>query len=223
MEESGGKGIRGRKDRERSRKEASGPGWEGGRGGGERGGEANRGRLNNIIGGVLTVPGRPRANSSPPPPPLHRSTRPTSGPSLPTPPRLSFAHAAAPREVVGHRGWEKEEPSRAGERVWTTTDEGSGFSLALADRHRARFSFSFHSSLSLSVFLCFSLFLFSSVPPPQPYFQSRRPRSSSSSFSSLPFEFFFFFYRLSSFPCSFLFSLLELCESSLFGLFYLLL
>lgn len=34
MEESGGKGIRGRKDRERSRKEASGPGWEGGRGGG---------------------------------------------------------------------------------------------------------------------------------------------------------------------------------------------
>lgn len=154
MRRTSGRKWRERDQREKRQREVEERGERarlGGREGGgeERGGEANRGRLNNIIGGVLTVPGRPRANSSPPPPPLHRSTRPTSGPSLPTPPRLSFAHAAAPREVVGHRGWEKEEPSRAGERVWTTTDEGSGFSLALADRHRARFSFSFHSSLSL--------------------------------------------------------------------------
>lgn len=106
-----GRKWRERDQREKRQREVEERGERAREGGG--GGEANRGRLNNILGGVLTVPGRPRANSSPPPPPLHRSTRPTSGPSLPTPPRLSFAHAAAPRSRwapwVGERG---AEPSR---------------------------------------------------------------------------------------------------------------
>lgn len=83
-EEGGGRwkegGRSGRKWRERDqREERQREVEERGESGPGRGGEANRGRLNNIIGGVLTVPGRPRANSSPPPPPSP-STRPTSGP-----------------------------------------------------------------------------------------------------------------------------------------------
>lgn len=75
------------------------------------------GRLNNIIGGVLTVPGRPRANSSPLPPAWSLSL------VLFSPPALFFSLAASysparklrPRWTLTEGPTESFSPSRTGE------------------------------------------------------------------------------------------------------------
>lgn len=142
------------------------------------------GRLNNIIGGVLTVPGRPRANSSPLPPAWSLSL------VLFSPPALFFSLAASysparklrPRWALTEGPTEESfSPSRAGERrrgldrAMPDADEDARRvrgHLALADRHRGRFLLPFPSPLLPPC----SFFLFGYVST------SRRARASARSF-----------------------------------------
>lgn len=127
----------------------------------ERGGEPREasGRLNNIIGGVLTVPGRPRANSSPLPPAWSLSLVLFSPPALfflPGRLLLPRARKLRPRWALTEGPTESFSPSRAGERrrgldrAMPDADEDARRvrgHLALADRHRGRFLLPFPSPL----------------------------------------------------------------------------
>lgn len=141
----------------------------------ERGGEPREasGRLNNIIGGVLTVPGRPRANSSPLPPAWSLSLVLFSPPALfflPGRLLLPRARKLRPRWALTEGPTESFSPSRAGERrrgldrAMPDADEDARRvrgHLALADRHRGRFLLPFPSPLlpPCSFFLYSATFL----------------------------------------------------------------
>lgn len=136
------------------------------------------GRLNNIIGGVLTVPGRPRANSTPlspyGPSPSPYSLLPLSLAASYSPARKlrpRWALREGPTESFESRRWDGETPTERC-RTQTRTHEGVRGHLALADRHRGRGSFS--PSLRSSPFSFFLLGVSTSkrapalLPPPLP-------------------------------------------------------
>lgn len=119
------------------------------------------GRLNNIIGGVLTVPGRPRANSSPlspyGPSPSPYSLLPLSLAASYSPARKlrpRWALTEGPTESFEFRRWDGETLIERC-RTQTRTHERVRGYLALADRHRGRGSFS--PSLRSSPFSFFLL------------------------------------------------------------------
>lgn len=164
-------GERGKRERERKRKKERE----------ERRTEAS-GRLNNIIGGVLTVPGRPRANSSPLFPhsaPLLRLILSSRSPWPPlTPPRVSFAHAGpsrrAPRSRLSPAGGTERHRLSGAERGRGCT-KGSGV---------------ISRSLTVTVDAVPSLSLSLSAPPPSLFSSLRRgppalPPRARSSFTPL--------------------------------------
>lgn len=129
-----GKGRREEREREREKRAAKSE---------ERQTEAS-GRLNNIIGGVLTVLGRPRANSSPlspyGPSPSSHSLLPLSLAASYSPARKlrpRWALTEGPTESFESRRWDGETLTERC-RTQTRTHEGVRGHLALADRHRGR-------------------------------------------------------------------------------------
>lgn len=140
------------------------------------------GRLNNIIGGVLTVPGRPRANSSPLPPAWSLSL------VLFSPPALFFSLAASysparklrPRWALTEGPTESRSlrpaPVRDGEastvrcRTQTKTHEGSGVtSRSLTVTVDGSFCPSLHRSSHPALFSSSATFLRSRSGPPRSF------------------------------------------------------